>query len=250
MENCTEVANVFTKVMTQIMTERQRTALQDIPHKLTSRMEEKSKCPIAVQCKENDDYSDLYFDITRGGFTGLSDESESDLESKSLPKKAEISDIKTVKVKQEDSNLTKERFGEAKNIERNALHGDFNKEIAHLESLSSDCGNKVKCEKCGELFSRNSLDTPLCEKCVNSKDEMLVEITNEILSKKNTIEQRKEKHFFKFQCEECGKFFVSKVGLSKHEVVHAGIKEFECEECGECFSRKDRPLILKLSILP
>ncbi|XP_044735145.1 zinc finger protein 501-like [Chrysoperla carnea] len=39
----------------------------------------------------------------------------------------------------------------------------------------------------------------------------------------------------KHQCEECGKYFLSRNDLRKHLRVHSGEKPYECKECGRCF---------------
>ncbi|XP_069837064.1 oocyte zinc finger protein XlCOF6-like isoform X1 [Dendropsophus ebraccatus] len=41
-----------------------------------------------------------------------------------------------------------------------------------------------------------------------------------------------------FLCSVCGKWFISKSFLDKHQIHHATEKQFSCSECGRCFSKK------------
>ncbi|XP_063813743.1 oocyte zinc finger protein XlCOF7.1-like isoform X2 [Pseudophryne corroboree] len=41
-----------------------------------------------------------------------------------------------------------------------------------------------------------------------------------------------------FSCSECGKYFINKSTLVKHERSHTGEKPFPCSECGKCFTQK------------
>ncbi|XP_075117057.1 uncharacterized protein LOC142185529 [Leptodactylus fuscus] len=39
----------------------------------------------------------------------------------------------------------------------------------------------------------------------------------------------------RFQCPECGKFFISHSKLMRHRIMHTGEKPFSCPECEKCF---------------
>ena len=41
-------------------------------------------------------------------------------------------------------------------------------------------------------------------------------------------------------CPECGKVFTSNEKLTRHSLVHTGLKPFECIRCEKAFSRKDK----------
>ncbi|XP_075188339.1 uncharacterized protein LOC142263441 [Anomaloglossus baeobatrachus] len=41
-----------------------------------------------------------------------------------------------------------------------------------------------------------------------------------------------------FSCSKCGKCFIWKTGLVRHQKIHTGETPFSCPECGKCFTRK------------
>uniref|UniRef100_A0A8D0ES74 C2H2-type domain-containing protein n=1 Tax=Strix occidentalis caurina TaxID=311401 RepID=A0A8D0ES74_STROC len=43
----------------------------------------------------------------------------------------------------------------------------------------------------------------------------------------------------KYECEYCGKIFIGRRNLRRHQQVHTGEKRFQCQDCGKRFRRKD-----------
>lgn len=41
-----------------------------------------------------------------------------------------------------------------------------------------------------------------------------------------------------FKCDECGRQFRQKIGLTTHQMVHTGIKPYACEQCSRSFRQK------------
>ena len=207
--------------------------------------------------ESNDDYADLYFDITRGG--GLNYDVESGNEI--LEKKANLTE-NTIKIKREqDYSDTNFQNGLTLN-ERKDFMACSGSEGANELKESNIFGNSVKQERtirdislfsqksaktnsneCGKGFSRSNFQCNI--KNFKEKGNQLQNIDNnqngegiKRLSKK----QKPVKHIIgskpKFQCDECGKFLASKGSLGNHKKIHAGIKEFKCEECDKCFFQK------------
>merc|ERR1712131_162717 len=42
-----------------------------------------------------------------------------------------------------------------------------------------------------------------------------------------------------FNCEQCGKNFITGASLRDHQHVHTGEKPYHCKQCGKTFSRQD-----------
>ena len=45
--------------------------------------------------------------------------------------------------------------------------------------------------------------------------------------------------FYKYKCDECGKFFTSNWKLQRHSTSHTGLKAFVCDVCYKSFTRKE-----------
>ena len=45
--------------------------------------------------------------------------------------------------------------------------------------------------------------------------------------------------FYKYKCDECGKFFTSNWKLQRHSTSHTGLKAFVCDICYKSFTRKE-----------
>ncbi|XP_073538637.1 oocyte zinc finger protein XlCOF7.1-like [Phyllobates terribilis] len=57
-------------------------------------------------------------------------------------------------------------------------------------------------------------------------------------TKSSAQTQRKHKGEKPYCCSECGKCFIYKSVLARHERIHIGEKPYSCSECGKCFTIK------------
>ncbi|XP_066922786.1 zinc finger protein 493-like [Clytia hemisphaerica] len=206
---------------------------------------------------EDEESSDLYFDITRGGGLNDSDNESDSKNSEEIERPNKKQSIK-IELEQDDPNLDfqHELNFNLRNdfkVEDEGLSGvkhqilnsndlgegvNKNESIGGSSSLADDLLDRKYSTECGKAFSQ---DDPGSFR--SSYNEVINEHGWNIDNKtKEFSEKQKPMKLYngskpKVQCDDCGKL-LHKGSLKRHEAIHRGIKEFECNECGKCFFQK------------
>ena len=87
-----------------------------------------------------------------------------------------------------------------------------------------------------------SIEQSVIDKCKAKEPNLICDICGKMFS----TEKKRKKHVWgqhtsssdkQFSCGDCGKTFLHKSELRKHEVVHSDLKNFECNLCPKKFKR-------------
>ncbi|XP_069605914.1 oocyte zinc finger protein XlCOF8.4-like [Ranitomeya imitator] len=125
-------------------------------------------------------------------------------------------------------------------FEVNAITPDIPPSL-HSKDLSSDPLKQVVCSGSLPTTKENQIKNISIKKQIDSngkKPFSYSEYGSCFL--KNTFLKDEKNHTAedRFSCPECGKCFILKSDLEKHQRIHTGKNPFSCSECGKCFNQK------------
>lgn len=83
--------------------------------------------------------------------------------------------------------------------------------LKHVSTKS--CTVPLRCLVCGKTYSNKARDS----------------------FKMHMKHHRAEADGVQFQCEECGRVYLTEEALRKHRLKHTGVRPYKCETCGKAF---------------